>query len=1006
MLKWRLIISLFIISNALFAQTNINLEKVQDEGLTNYYIKCIQQDKNGFLWFGTEEGLFRYNGYSFKPFKNFPGDSQTLINNDIEFLFPQTALLWVGSRGGLSCIDINTNKIKNFSAGEILTVYAIIPENDSIFWIGSSAGLFQFNKKKETWKRIPAIDKNVFIRSLCDDGHHLYITSHNGFYCYDKVKETCKHYQIALPAGGQQSFEIIHKSLLDMHGNVWMTSWRAGLIEFNPHTEKIKEWLYNKNDSNINQPYIRAFDILQEPDGNIWLANGENGVTIFNLSNHKITNYPITWDNENKFINKTYSLFRDRSGIFWIGTENGIYKYDPHKTHLSKINFRLQTNTGGLKSQLAPLCMLKDKDGLWWLGGYDGLYLLDSATGMLHNYTSKAGIPKSMLVTNILQDSSGTIWLASREMIIALTKKANGKSFSLQHTIYKSPDLKSVITSLYIDHENRMWIGTHSNGIFMFDQNVKKIIAYPYTNATIGSNKNEVRSFYEITKDSLLVGGEHTGLLLFHTNDGRYDKIRWNKKIAIRANDLTINAIVKMDNSFWIATDLNGLWKSDTRFQHVFRYNTSYGLPSMNITAILPDKRNHLWLLTEGGLVDFKPIADDSIPVIDQAIIYDKKDGLENLSALSSIIKDEANIAISDMGCIHILNPFQSVKNDVPPPVFITSFKIFDKERDFNNSKPIELNYNENYFSFEYVALNYTQPLLNMYAYKMEGLDTEWNLADTRRYISYAGLKEGTYTFKVKAGNNEGVWNNVPTTITLIIDPPYWHTWWFYSLITLCAGGILYSVYLMKLNQWKDKYRLRNKIARDLHDDIGSTLSGINIFSRIALQKINSDKTGSRELLEKISDRSKKTMDALSDIVWSINSKNDAIDNVLAKMQEYLSETLEPQNIKYDFKVDESIHHTKLDMEVRKDVYLIFKEAIHNACKYAQCSSVNISLRRKKESCLLTIQDDGKGFDISSVTPGNGIYNMQKRASKIRATISIDSKINKGTLITLEFHIT
>src|SRR4030095_6776940 len=172
MRKWILIILLLVISIVLKAQTSIHIEKVRGEGLTNYYIKCIQQDKNGFLWFGTEEGLFRYDGYDFKAFKNFPGDSATLINNNIEFLFPQNNFMWVGSRGGLSCKDITTNKIRNFLPFQISTVYAIVPENDSVFWIGSSIGLFQFNKKNETWKRISAIARNVFIHSLCDDGNH------------------------------------------------------------------------------------------------------------------------------------------------------------------------------------------------------------------------------------------------------------------------------------------------------------------------------------------------------------------------------------------------------------------------------------------------------------------------------------------------------------------------------------------------------------------------------------------------------------------------------------------------------------------------------------------------------------------------------------------------------------------------------------------------------------------------------------------------------------------
>ena len=200
--------------------------------------------------------------------------------------------------------------------------------------------------------------------------------------------------------------------------------------------------------------------------------------------------------------------------------------------------------------------------------------------------------------------------------------------------------------------------------------------------------ENEIRCFYEVSRDSLLIGAEHAGLLLLHTNNGTYEKIIWNKKIAARANNLTVNSIIKMDSSYWLATDLNGLWKSDNKFQHVFRYTIDYGLPSMNITAMMPDKRNHLWLVTEGGVVDFQTLTDETIPVIDQAIVYDKKDGLENLSDLSSMIKDGAgNIAIGDMGCIHMFNPFQSVKNNMPPPVIITGFKIFDKEYPFNSNQ-------------------------------------------------------------------------------------------------------------------------------------------------------------------------------------------------------------------------------------------------------------------------------------------------------------------------------
>lgn len=197
---------------------------------------------------------------------------------------------------------------------------------------------------------------------------------------------------------------------------------------------------------------------------------------------------------------------------------------------------------------------------------------------------------------------------------------------------------------------------------------------------------------------------------------------------------------------------------------------------------------------------------------------------------------------------------------------------------------------------------------------------------------------------------------------------------------------------------------MRDKIARDLHDDIGSTLSGINIFSKIALQQMLPGQPG-LDLIEKISERSKKTLDALSDIVWSINTRNDDIDHFLMKANEYLS-VLEVQNIGYDFAVGDDIMQLKMDMILRRELYLIFKEAVCNASKYAQCTFVKISLTRHKDTCTLSIHDNGKGFNIHNISSGNGIYNMQQRAKKMNAEFNIESKEGKGTTIILNFRIT
>jgi ligand-binding sensor domain-containing protein/two-component sensor histidine kinase len=980
---------------------NLRIEKVQDEGLSSDLIECISQDNNGFLWFGTREGLFRYDGYNFKSFKNLTGDSTSLINNVVYAICPDKKKLWIGTLGGLSCMDINTQAIKNFPANESLQVSAILQKNDSVVWVGTTTGLFQFNKTKHQWKRIEALGKNVAISSICDDRKdHLYITMQNGFYSYTKSTGIWKHYLPPIPT--YPRIEKNHplsycRSLLDGSGNLWLTTWNAGLVRFNTRTEKIKTWLHQTNDVHL-VPYKVALDLLSDEYGNIWIANMEGGLTIFNPAKNKFANYPLDWKDENKLSGAVRCLFHDRSGTFWIGTGGGIYKYDPHSIQFSKTNLLYKNGNSLAQSYDAPLTMFKDGDNLLWMGMYDGLFIFDQKKGILKSYNRAIGLPQNYPVFNIIRGATGDIWLNEKNLLVKISRKSNGSYLPLQAKIYQSAEIKSNIYNIYIDHENRIWIGTHGDGIFRFDPVAEKFISSNYVERDIQSKINEIRTFCELSKDSLLIGGENTGLILLHTNNGHYEKISWPGINSLTGHTF-INQIYKNKEDVWIGTEYDGLLRTNNKLKIPRLLTDNDGLPSMGIWAILADKKNNLWLLTGAGVVQFH-IPDKKITV------FNKKDGIKNLNELYSIIVgSNGEISVGCRGSIYNFNPTIIVKNAKPPNVLITDLKIFDKEFKIPGGKKIELDYNQNYFSFEYVALNYTQSKLNKYAYKMDGLDKKWNDAGSRRYVSYANLGEGTYVFNVKACNNEGVWNNVPAKLTLVISPPFWHRWWFYMVIAFALLSIIYIIYAYNLNQLKIRMELRDKIARDLHDDIGSTLSGISIFSKIAMQRINTDSGSSLELLEKISDRSEKTMDALSDIVWSINTRNDGMVNFLRKAREYMAEVFEAQGIRYEFSADPEMENLKIGMAARKELYLIFKEAICNASKYARCSFVKISLTGSKDTCTLSICDNGKGFDTKSISTGNGIYNMKHRAEKMNALFNIESGENTGTIVSLSFHI-
>ncbi|MDP4262819.1 MAG: two-component regulator propeller domain-containing protein [Bacteroidota bacterium] len=993
---------LVLSASLLFGQQDINIEKVEGEGLTNYYIKCITQDKRGFLWFGTEEGLFRYDGYQFEPIKNIPGDTGTISNNNIEFLLPEeNGSVWIGSRGGLSCVDSKTLQLKNFPAEQVFTVYSLVPKTGSSFYAGTSIGLFEFSKKTHIWKKAIGFPGNIFIRSLTADGKgNLIVTSHQGLYSYNIITGSCTRFDLPVPKDQKRfASQTAHRSILGQDGNIWITTWNSGLIRLDGATGKLSAFLTPNLDKTLEQ-YRSCYDLFQDNDGKIWMANSENGITLFDPRQHSSVSYRVQWGAEKEISGRVYALYKDKAGTCWIGTENGIYKNDPHSVRFATINYFPTSKGKPLRPDFTALCTLKDKDGDWWMGSYEGLFLFDPLTGNLKDYSSEAGVPAGTNVFNLLQDSTGDIWLTTRNKIMRLEKKSLNGKISFVHKTYESPAIQSNIITTYVDHRKRIWLGTNHSGVSVFDPSTGTFTSYPCSDTMIPVNKNEIRCFYELPGGVMLVGGENTGLLQLFPAENRYQKVDgFNKRKD--GVYFTVNAIAGDDQgNLWIGTEGKGLWRTDEQFRGLLQYTIRDGFPSMNITALLPDVNDHLWILSEGGVVDYRPRQK-------KITLFDKAAGIRNLYNMFFISKTgNGNIAIGDMGCVHVYTPPGLSKNLLPPAVMITGFKIFDTPYPFPDNGTIELNYNQNYFSFEYTALDYTKPSHNVYSYMLEGIDTKWHDAASRRYVSYANLEEGTYTFKVKARNSEGIWNETPATLHLVIRPPFWNRWWFYLLILLAAWILIGLVYFIKQRQLKSKEQLRNKIARDLHDDIGSTLSGINIFSKIALQKLPTDQRASGELLQRINTRTEKTMEALSDIVWSINTRKDNMDNVLSRMREYLGEVIEPLGIQYEFLTGEGVHNVHIGMEIRKEVYMIFKEAIHNASKYAACSFIRIELRKENRSLLLLIKDNGKGFDIRSVVPGNGIYNMQERAEKIEAYFEISSEINKGTAIRLLFPIT
>jgi signal transduction histidine kinase len=283
----------------------------------------------------------------------------------------------------------------------------------------------------------------------------------------------------------------------------------------------------------------------------------------------------------------------------------------------------------------------------------------------------------------------------------------------------------------------------------------------------------------------------------------------------------------------------------------------------------------------------------------------------------------------------------------------------------------------------------------------MTGIDKDWIKGDRQNFINYSLLPPGTYTFSVYCEDIDGTRSKNITELTIHIKPPFWRTYTFMIICIVLIGLCVYMIDRLRINRLLAVEKLRIRVARDLHDDMGSTLSTINILSSMAKSKINIDPIRTTEYLGKISDNSQRMMDAMDDIVWSIKPSNDSMQKIAARMREFAINVLEAKEIEMDFRIDDAVFDVKLDMEARRDFFLVFKEAINNAAKYSKASMVTIQLGLHTKRLVLVVADDGIGFDPFESDNGNGLGNMQKRADAMHARLQITSAPGNGTQVTL-----
>jgi ligand-binding sensor domain-containing protein/two-component sensor histidine kinase len=982
-------------------------------GLSNNRVNCMVQDKRGFMWLGTNDGLNRFDGHHFTIFRNKPGDSTSLSGNIItDLLEDKEGLLWIATAdGGLTRYDYRLPPAQQFKQYKHLpgdtngipvnTLNALLEDRQGYLWLATGGkGVIRFDKKTgmfrplvKTWTRT--------ILDLCLDANGTIWAGRQGggLLQFDPVRFTYTTDKRYDDLYAQLPHVVVTSLFCDQAKNMWYGSWDKFLYHFN--TSNQQETAYG----NDFVPDV-VNSIAQDVQGRLWLGGKTAGLQLFDPATGRFAQFTQNPLLEGTLSDNTINcVYIDRQGTAWVGTNKGISISLPVQQQFAQ---RFLPTIPG--SELPVVYdFYKDTVGHLWIGSGNGLHLQRSGQqGFSHIPLRYKGFP--LAVTHFFADGRGQLYLGTNYSLfrfdpttLSISLLPNTEQDQVMNKIIESR-IVSVVAET-IDGHPTLLVSPYGHFLSYYDLTEQRWVSRLDTNKkiiqTFNIKDNLVRKLYRSPTGELWLANTKEGLghwthqplphISFYKNNPQQNTGPSNNHIYDIAAD---------GRHLWLSTYGGGLNHFNTATKTFTHLPASPNL----LEGIATDRQGAVWMVSNGHLQRYDTLT--------KAVTAFHLPDLEKSGGVSGYIYTDAEgmMYVGGRNYFISFNPSAIRVQSQAPAVFFTDFKIFNTSYSHLLGSPtIELSYRQNYFTLEFSAPEYgfTEPV--QYAYMLEGVDKDWVECGTRNFASFSNLRGGTYTFKVKASNQPGTWNSTVRSINIVIIPPVWQRWWFFLLSAALVAGIIYWIYRYRINELLKRQAIRNKIAQDLHDNVGSTLSSISVYSQVAqIQHETGNKEATNDVLAKISSASTDMISELSDTVWAINPANDNMEKIVQRMESFARPLMAARNIRFTFNYPAGLGNINLTMEKRKNFYLIFKEAINNAVKYSGSSHVVATMVVEGPRLRLQVGDDGVGFNKQQEMDGqpgslsgNGLRNMLLRAKEMKGQLDIETAPGQGTVINL-----
>jgi len=986
-----------------------------DNGLSEDIIGCMLKDENGFLWISTSNGISRFDGSTFKNYFSGHSNKKNIIDNDTKKLIEDSLHnIWIGTTKGMSRFDIKADTFTHFLPNSDFADGSVLPfsaTRDNVYCIEGFSLITTYDIHTLRKKILMKLTPEDIVESGMAILYTIFNPSTNSVWMLKGSSDLPGGglYQISLSDGKREHYKWPCYKNIPAHSHwseamcydskrncIWING-PDGLMEFTfsdkqfHHIGALNEFVNLKN-------YCRWVGIDLDVHGRIWLATYPKGIIIYDPYKKSVT-LPFPKDSilQNEVSAPNLSIYCDRDDIVWSGfwMKKGLYQLNPFTPAVKRYT-AAPGKADSLSNNKVLHCINTDA-GQMWMGTKDGLNIFDPLTEKfevlrekdLHIKKGEFMLPfavnrvakKAWLLTDILYE----INLSTRNCRPVIYKDSAGNK------------LKQLRFPYGIPYKNGCFVqGKCGNQIVILILNANSIVAHQI----LAFPEGEIAMFNVVTDDHFL-------FLLNEKTKTTITYVQKNDKWIRVTNPLDTVERTKFfydpqNKTYWLTINRQ-LLHYNRYFQFLNKYQLSEDLPGYKIISLIPDKQDNIWFNTDRGIFRLSPKTG-------KIIMLTARDGFKKQD-FNSPIASVANDIYGNLyfPCGTFGEGFDRVSPDnfretyPPSSVYLLTVEVnqnvFPLSTEVNNPQQLLLTYFQNNISIETGIIDYYSKGTSRIRYRLEGLNNVWRYAPANYTIRYDGLPPGKYKLVMQASNAADEFNGPMKSMLIQISPPFWKTGWFISLVVLIIVIAVNALFQFRLKQKMQVLNVRQKLHRDLHDDVGATLSSVKIYSEILQTDLNNPL-----ITELIKNNASDMIDKLEVIAWATNPQHDTFKSFKELINKYAAPVCYAKNIDLNIQCDGVNDNMMMPGDIRQNLFLIFKEAINNTIKYSEASQCNVQTFIRDHKFYFEIKDNGNGFSGTIKGNGTGWKNMQKRVRELNGKIIIASEQSKGTSINITLH--